>query len=145
MAEAFGEKRKRGEVQGHGSGFGGSGFKFDSAEDDAKRQERKVSITPLGLLATAQRWHAKRLLCLRILSSQAVRLRVACPRRSGFKACQVVKAHCMCSELLELRCCSPDTGSCAGGGLRGGPFRERRRRQAAETCSASGGNKSGGS
>ncbi len=47
MAEAFGEKRKRGEVQAHGSGFGGSGFKFDSAEDDAKRQERKVSGTEL--------------------------------------------------------------------------------------------------
>ena len=48
MAEAFGEKRKRGEVQGHGSGFGGSGFKFDYAEDDAKRQERKVSAMPLA-------------------------------------------------------------------------------------------------
>lgn len=42
IAEAFGEKRKRGEVQGHGSGFGGSGFKFDAAEEDHKKAERKV-------------------------------------------------------------------------------------------------------
>ncbi len=57
MAEAFGEKRKRGEVQAHGSGFGGSGFKFDSAEDDAKRQERKVSRTELWSFHSCS-WHA---------------------------------------------------------------------------------------
>ena len=44
MAEAFGEKRARGEVHGHGSGFGGSGFKFDAAEADHRKAERKVRI-----------------------------------------------------------------------------------------------------
>ena len=57
MADAFGEKRKRGEVQGHGSGFGGSGFKFDSAEDDAKRQERKVSVTGVNTLLAKPHRH----------------------------------------------------------------------------------------
>ena len=45
MAEAFGEKRKRGEVQGHGSGFGGSGYKFDAAEEDLMKAERKARFT----------------------------------------------------------------------------------------------------
>ena len=32
MANAFNEKRKQGLVQGHGSGYGGTGFKFDNSE-----------------------------------------------------------------------------------------------------------------
>lgn len=46
MAEAFGEKRKRGEVHGHGSGFGGTGYKFDAAEADHRKAERKARIVP---------------------------------------------------------------------------------------------------
>lgn len=42
LANAFGAKRKAGTVQAHGSGFGGSGFKFDAAEDERHNNERKV-------------------------------------------------------------------------------------------------------
>ncbi len=42
LAEEFANKRKAGTAQAHGSGFGGSGFKFDAAEDDRHRNERKV-------------------------------------------------------------------------------------------------------
>lgn len=43
MAESFGVKRKAGTAQAHGSGFGGTGFKFDKAEDDRHQNERKAS------------------------------------------------------------------------------------------------------
>lgn len=42
LAEAFQVKRKAGTAQAHGSGFGGSGFKFDAAEEQEHRAERKV-------------------------------------------------------------------------------------------------------
>ena len=42
MAEEFQTKRKAGLVQGHASGFGGSGFKFDAAEEEDHKNERKV-------------------------------------------------------------------------------------------------------
>lgn len=42
MAEAFTVKRKAGTAQAHGSGFGGSGFKFDAAEEQEHKAERKV-------------------------------------------------------------------------------------------------------
>lgn len=41
MAEAFLSKKKQGLVQGHGSGYGGSGFKFDKAEDAKVKAARK--------------------------------------------------------------------------------------------------------
>ncbi len=34
-------KKKQGLVQGHGSGYGGSGFKFDKTEDNKIKQARK--------------------------------------------------------------------------------------------------------
>jgi ATP-dependent RNA helicase DDX46/PRP5 len=43
MAESFQGKRKAGLVQAHGSGYGGSGYKFDATEDDSKKAERKVT------------------------------------------------------------------------------------------------------
>lgn len=45
MAESFGVKRKAGTAQAHGSGFGGTGFKFDKAEDDRHQNERKASFS----------------------------------------------------------------------------------------------------
>ncbi|KAI8468169.1 MAG: P-loop containing nucleoside triphosphate hydrolase protein [Monoraphidium minutum] len=42
MADSFGEKRKAGLVQGHGSGYGGTGFKFDKTEESVVRAARKA-------------------------------------------------------------------------------------------------------
>lgn len=42
MAEEFTTKRKAGLVQGHSSGFGGTGFKFNDKEEEARRAQRKV-------------------------------------------------------------------------------------------------------
>jgi len=42
MADAFSKRRAAGLVQAHGSGFGGSGYKFDSAEEDKRIAERKA-------------------------------------------------------------------------------------------------------
>lgn len=44
MAREHTEKVKRGEARAHGSGYGGSGFKFDSAEEDKEKDRRKVSL-----------------------------------------------------------------------------------------------------
>lgn len=41
LADTFATKKKHGLVQGHGSGYGGSGFKFDKAEDAKVKQARK--------------------------------------------------------------------------------------------------------
>ena len=38
MADAFGEKRRQGLVHAHGSGYGGTGFKFD-AEEQVRGQD----------------------------------------------------------------------------------------------------------
>ena len=43
MATVFGEKRKAGTAHAHGSGFGGTGFKFDTNEEESRRQQRRVS------------------------------------------------------------------------------------------------------
>lgn len=42
LAEAFNSKRKAGLVQAHGSGYGGTGFKFDKEEDSKIKKERKA-------------------------------------------------------------------------------------------------------
>lgn len=44
LAENFNGKRDRGEVQARGSGYGGSGFKFDVGEEEARNAERRVSF-----------------------------------------------------------------------------------------------------
>ena len=49
IADNFTAKRKRGEVQAHGSGYGGSGFKFDAEEEELRNAERKVRGLPLSL------------------------------------------------------------------------------------------------
>ena len=41
LADSFAAKRKAGLVQGHGSGYGGSGFKFDKEEDNKVKAARK--------------------------------------------------------------------------------------------------------
>lgn len=42
MADAFQEKRKAGLVQNHGSGYGGTGFKFDRSEESQVKAARKA-------------------------------------------------------------------------------------------------------
>ena len=42
MADSFEAKRKAGTAQQRGSGFGGSGFKFDASEDNAVKAYKKV-------------------------------------------------------------------------------------------------------
>ena len=46
LAESFGAKRKAGTAQAHGSGYGGSGFKFDTLEEEERRAVRKVCRLP---------------------------------------------------------------------------------------------------
>jgi hypothetical protein len=41
LAESFNDKRKRGLVKAHGSGYGGSGFQFDRGEDAAHEAKQK--------------------------------------------------------------------------------------------------------
>jgi ATP-dependent RNA helicase DDX46/PRP5 len=48
MAESFNRKRRDGTAATHGSGFGGSGFKFNTIEDGAKRKERKALALEYG-------------------------------------------------------------------------------------------------
>lgn len=48
LAEGFNTKRKAGTAQAHGSGFGGSGFKFDAAEEQEHKAERKVCAASPG-------------------------------------------------------------------------------------------------
>mmetsp|Transcript_21980 Transcript_21980/g.61010 ORF Transcript_21980/g.61010 Transcript_21980/m.61010 type:complete len:663 (-) Transcript_21980:249-2237(-) len=42
MCDAFTKKRAAGLAQAHGSGYGGSGFKFDASEEDQRQAERKA-------------------------------------------------------------------------------------------------------
>lgn len=42
LATTFWQKKKAGTVEGHGSGFGGSGYKFDDEEDEKTRAARKA-------------------------------------------------------------------------------------------------------
>ena len=44
LAESFNGKRARGEAQARGSGYGGSGFKFDVGEEEARNAERRVGL-----------------------------------------------------------------------------------------------------
>lgn len=49
IADAFNKKHKGGEAVGRGSGYGGKGFKFDSAEQDARQKDRKAQQKEYGL------------------------------------------------------------------------------------------------
>jgi ATP-dependent RNA helicase DDX46/PRP5 len=48
LAEGFERKRKAGTARGHGSGFGGTGFKFDGAEEDQVRAAKKAAAKEFG-------------------------------------------------------------------------------------------------
>jgi len=48
LAESFARQRKDGTAQAHGSGFGGSGFKFSAIEDGGKKAERKAQAIEYG-------------------------------------------------------------------------------------------------
>jgi hypothetical protein len=60
LAEAFASKKKQGLVQGHGSGYGGSGFKFDKAEDakikQARKSKAKVRVLWRAVVCCARVW-----------------------------------------------------------------------------------------
>ena len=43
MCASFEARRKAGTVAAHGSGYGGSGFKFDAAEEGAVKALKKVA------------------------------------------------------------------------------------------------------
>ena len=58
LADAFLEKCKAGTAQAHGTGFGGTGFKFDTTEEEERRAARKVCAIPaIALLASEAFWH----------------------------------------------------------------------------------------
>jgi len=49
MADSFAAKRKQGLVQGHGSGYGGTGFKFDKHEESQVKAARKAKAKVRGV------------------------------------------------------------------------------------------------
>lgn len=61
ISDSFNVKRKRGEAQAHGSGYGGSGFKFNSEEDELRNAERKVTLeSACTLLLSEETAHFQR-------------------------------------------------------------------------------------
>eukprot|EP00899_Mesostigma_viride_P004598 jgi/Mesvir1/14139/Mv12276-RA.1 len=48
LADGFNAKVKAGLVQAHGSGFGGSGFRFSIAEEAARKESRKMQLLEYG-------------------------------------------------------------------------------------------------
>lgn len=54
MADSFQAKRKAGLVQGHGSGYGGTGFKFDRNEESQVKAARKAKAKVRGQGAWAR-------------------------------------------------------------------------------------------
>ncbi len=54
LADGFNAKRKAGLVSGHGSGFGGTGFKFNSEEDDKIKVARKAAAKEYGVEVRAK-------------------------------------------------------------------------------------------
>eukprot|EP00798_Chlamydomonas_sp_ICE-L_P003694 gene3694-13762_t len=48
LSKGFQEKRRQGLVEAHGSGYGGSGYKFDSEEHDKVKQSRKDQAKEYG-------------------------------------------------------------------------------------------------
>eukprot|EP00898_Chlorokybus_atmophyticus_P003656 jgi/Chlat1/4291/Chrsp29S04385 len=49
IADEFDKKRQAGLVHAHGSGYGGSGFKFDEQEEEARKQDRKILALEYGV------------------------------------------------------------------------------------------------
>ena len=54
MADDFHKKFKQGLVKGHGSGFGGSGFKFDEEEEKRKKAARKRIMAQHGTVVDSE-------------------------------------------------------------------------------------------
>jgi len=50
LAEGFEKKRTAGLVKAHASGFGGSGFKFDEAEDEMVKMLKKAAAKEFGIV-----------------------------------------------------------------------------------------------
>ena len=53
MADGFTAKRKAGLVAGHGSGYGGSGFKFNEEEEDKAKKVCVVMSSPVAVLKSS--------------------------------------------------------------------------------------------
>ena len=98
MAAAFAAKCKAGTAQIHGSGYGGSGFKFDSVEDDVQKASRQVS-TLQGLAHSSVRLEKHYLSNSCTLLGLAHKQSAAC--RHLF-SCQLVGR----TEQLRRRCCT---------------------------------------
>lgn len=54
LVESYDAKRKAGQAKKHGSGFGGSGFKFDEAEANKKKEGIQLAKVALGLVDEEQ-------------------------------------------------------------------------------------------
>lgn len=54
LAEGFERKRAAGLAKSHGSGFGGSGFKFDKAEDDMIRALKRATARQFGVVEESE-------------------------------------------------------------------------------------------
>ena len=57
LADGFAEKRKAGTVQAHGTGYGGSGFKFDTTEEEERKAARKVCSPPHLMRPCPASWY----------------------------------------------------------------------------------------
>ena len=54
LAQGFEAKRKAGLVKAHGSGFGGSGFKFNEAEDEMVKMLKKAAAKEFGIVEESE-------------------------------------------------------------------------------------------
>lgn len=68
LADGFMEKCKAGTAQAHGTGFGGSGFKFDTNEEEERRAARKVCTISATVLLSSEASLAPKLLRLALLA-----------------------------------------------------------------------------
>lgn len=110
MAAAFSAKCKAGTAQIHGSGYGGSGFKFDSVEDDAQKANRQVSAVP--------GWCSDASACLCQLCNLGLRSHL-CHRRPDHDRVSAVH-QCACrssaaSFAYKLRAAVIECSSCFAG------------------------------
>lgn len=54
LAESFDKKKKAGTAKTHGSGFGGSGFKFDEAEEKKVKEMKKKAAKEFGIIEESE-------------------------------------------------------------------------------------------
>lgn len=81
MADTFTAKRKAGLVQAHGSGYGGTGFKFDKHEEGKVKAERKAKAKVRSQITAA---HRLRLLYNHRPATSCYRLALPCSALSAW-------------------------------------------------------------